>query len=125
VFFFLQRAKLTRWEKLQKNSLKECVSALKLQCHNVKNTLLQNAFSAILPTGNCFFHFSGDNLLRRLREVIKDTPPSMNTSISTPISIVDEDETMKLKIKIHGLLQRYVVSKVGFIFSYCFSPRVF
>jgi len=26
-------------------------SALKTQCHIVKNTLLQTAFSAILPTG--------------------------------------------------------------------------
>jgi len=35
-------------------SLKECIffnSALKLQCNIVKNTLLQTAFSAILPTG--------------------------------------------------------------------------
>jgi len=35
----------------QKSSLKECVSALKIQCHIVKNTLLQNDFSAILLTG--------------------------------------------------------------------------
>jgi len=37
----------------QKYSLKECVidnSALKIQCHIIKNTLLQTAFSAILPT---------------------------------------------------------------------------
>jgi len=36
----------------QKNSLKECVfnSALKIQCHIVKSTLLQTAFSAISPT---------------------------------------------------------------------------
>jgi len=35
-------------------SLKECIfvnSALKIQCHVVKNTLLETAFSAILPTG--------------------------------------------------------------------------
>jgi len=34
--------------------VQECVfvnSALKVQCHFVKNTLLQIAFSAILPTG--------------------------------------------------------------------------
>jgi len=38
----------------EKSSLKECVFvnwALKIQCHVVKNTLLQTAFSAILPTG--------------------------------------------------------------------------
>jgi len=38
----------------KKNSVKECVfvnSALKIQCHVVNNTLLQTAFSAILPTG--------------------------------------------------------------------------
>jgi len=37
----------------KKNSLSECVfvnSALKIQCHIVKNTLLHTAFSAILPT---------------------------------------------------------------------------
>jgi len=37
-----------------KDNLKECVyvnSSLKIQCHIVKNTLLQTAFSAILPTG--------------------------------------------------------------------------
>jgi len=37
-----------------RNSLMECVfvnSAIKIQCHVVKNTLLQTAFSAILPTG--------------------------------------------------------------------------
>jgi len=36
------------------NSLKECVfvnSALNIHCHIVKNTFLQIAFSAILPTG--------------------------------------------------------------------------
>jgi len=32
----------------KKNSLKKCVFALKIQCHVVKNTLLQAAFSAIL-----------------------------------------------------------------------------
>jgi len=41
--------------KIAKNSLKECVffvnSALKIQCHIVKNTLLQMAFSGIFPTG--------------------------------------------------------------------------
>jgi len=40
--------------KMAKNSLKEWVfvnSALKIQCHIVKNTLLQTAFSAILPIG--------------------------------------------------------------------------
>jgi len=34
--------------KIAKNSLKECMfvnSALKMQCHAVKNTLLQTAFS--------------------------------------------------------------------------------
>jgi len=42
----------------KKSSLNECVfvnSALKIQRHIVKNTLLQTAFSAILPTG---FEFS-------------------------------------------------------------------
>jgi len=43
----------TQWAKSpKKSSLKQRVfvnSALKLQCHN---TLLQTAFSAILPTGN-------------------------------------------------------------------------
>jgi len=42
------------WAK-KKNSLKECAffvnSALKIQCYVVNNTLLQTAFSAILPTG--------------------------------------------------------------------------
>jgi len=36
-------------------NLKECVfvnTALKIQCHIVKKTLLQTAFSAILPTRN-------------------------------------------------------------------------
>jgi len=40
--------------EVKKNSLKECVfvnSALNIQCHVVENTLLQTAFSAILPTG--------------------------------------------------------------------------
>jgi len=38
----------------RKSSLKQCVFVslpLKIQCHIVKNTLLQTAFSAILPTG--------------------------------------------------------------------------
>jgi len=38
----------------KKNNLKEYVyvnSALKIQYHTVKNTLLQTAFSAILPAG--------------------------------------------------------------------------
>jgi len=41
-------------EKSPKNSVKECVfinSALKIQLHIVKSTLLQTAFSAILRTG--------------------------------------------------------------------------
>jgi len=46
----------SQWAKSPKNSLKEeyifVNSALKIQCHHVvKNTLLQTAFSAILPTG--------------------------------------------------------------------------
>jgi len=38
----------------QKSSLEECGFinlALKIQCYIVKNTLLQSAFSMILPTG--------------------------------------------------------------------------
>jgi len=45
---------ITQWKNHKKNSLKECVfaiSALKIQCHVVKNILLRTAFSAILPTG--------------------------------------------------------------------------
>jgi len=41
----------------QKHSLKESVfidTALKIQCHVVKNALLQTAFSAILATGMKF-----------------------------------------------------------------------
>jgi len=45
----------------KKNSLKECSfvnSALKIQCHIVKSTILQTAFWEILPTGiakyNCY-----------------------------------------------------------------------
>jgi len=43
----------SQWAKSPKNSMKERVfvnSALKIQCHFVKNTLPQTAFSAILPT---------------------------------------------------------------------------
>jgi len=41
-------------------------SALKIQCHIVKNALLQTAFSAILPIGNYNFSFSDDynNVIR-------------------------------------------------------------
>jgi len=47
---------LSEQNRKKKNSPKECVfvnSALKLkiQCHVVKNTLIQTALSAILPTG--------------------------------------------------------------------------
>jgi len=38
--------------KKQSERVRFC-SALKLQCHIVKNTFLQTAFSAILPTGFC------------------------------------------------------------------------
>jgi len=39
-----------QWAKSPK---KNCsLKALKIQCYIVKNTLLQNAFSAILPTGS-------------------------------------------------------------------------
>jgi len=46
-----------------KSSLKECVfvnSALKRQCHVVKNALLKTAFSAILPTGLLLLIFRFD-----------------------------------------------------------------
>jgi len=45
----------------QKKSLKEGVfvsSALKIQCHIVKNTLLHTAFSAILRTGIYYYNTS-------------------------------------------------------------------
>jgi len=51
---FLQKNISTQWAKLPKKSLKKCIfdnSALKIQCHVVKNTFLQIAFSEILPTG--------------------------------------------------------------------------
>jgi len=45
----------TQWAKLprkQSEGARLCInSALKIQCHIVKNTHLQTAFSAILPTG--------------------------------------------------------------------------
>jgi len=44
----------SQWAKSLKNSLKEYIfinSALKMQCRVVKNTLVQTAFSVILPTG--------------------------------------------------------------------------
>jgi len=40
----------TQWAKSPKKQF-EGVSALKIQCHIIKNTLLQTAFSTILPTG--------------------------------------------------------------------------
>jgi len=55
---FAQKTSIPSGQNRQKNSLKECVkecvfvnSALKIQCHVVKYTLLQTAFSAILLTG--------------------------------------------------------------------------
>jgi len=50
IFSFLFN-NFSQWAKSPKDSLKECVFVNSLQCHIVKNTLLQTAFSEILPTG--------------------------------------------------------------------------
>jgi len=48
--FMLVITPTSQWSKSPKNSLKECFvnSALKIQCHTVKNTLLETAFSVCL-----------------------------------------------------------------------------
>jgi len=46
---------IVKWAKFPKNCLKECIFvnlALKIQRYIVKNTLLQTAFSVILPKLN-------------------------------------------------------------------------
>jgi len=72
----------------QKSSLKKCVfvnSALNIQCHVIKNTLLQTAFSAILPTGILFLEVAKEIVMNRA-SIIKNkhsitfTPKNQNSS---------------------------------------------
>ena len=65
------------------------------------------------------FHFSslnkaGENsILMRLREEMKGTPSSIaSTSLLNDDSVLIEDEMMAIKVKIHGMVMRYHISKV-------------
>jgi len=60
----------TQWAKSPKRQSEGVHSALKLQCHIVKNTLLHTAFSAIFPTGNNLIRYENGAFTSSCQETI-------------------------------------------------------